>query len=257
MEEEHKRSQAVYKEVNPVAELEHVVHSFWMHHNPTDAPEHISIFPDSFFKIVILVHNGQVVKYFMTGLWNEPIEFTFPPGAASYGCRLRILAPEFLISREIGSIHNSFEQLDLNYLSVDQFDLSNFESIVRQWQDELLKIKPDKDIPGHKLRLSQLLYQMRGSISATEVSDQIFWSNRQINRYMNQYLGMSLKKYLNIQKCYEAYIQIREGNFIPEKDYFDQAHFIKEVKKHTGQTPKTLYKRQNDRFIQLKNIRRK
>ena len=85
----------------------------------------------------------------------------------------------------------------------------------------------------------------------------MFWTNRQINRYLNKYLGVSLKKYLNIQKCYESYIQIRQSFFSPEKDYFDQAHFIKEIIKHTGETPTTLYKEQNDRFIQLKNIKRK
>ena len=98
---------------------------------------------------------------------------------------------------------------------------------------------------------------MKGNISASEVSQQIYWTNRQINRYLNKYLGVSLKKYLNVQKCYEAYIQIREGKFYPEGDYFDQAHFIREVKKHTGQTPKALFEKQNDRFIQLKNIKRK
>jgi AraC-like DNA-binding protein len=98
---------------------------------------------------------------------------------------------------------------------------------------------------------------MEGDISAEEVSNQIFWSNRQINRYLNKYLGVSLKKYLNIQKCYAAYIQIREGRFFPEKGYYDQAHFIREIKKHTNQTPKELYQEQNDRFIQLKNIDKK
>ena len=37
---------------------------------------------------------------------------------------------------------------------------------------------------------------------------------------------------LNIQKCYDAYLQIRDGKFYPEKGYYDQAHFIREIKKH-------------------------
>ena len=98
---------------------------------------------------------------------------------------------------------------------------------------------------------------MNGNISASEVSRQIFWTNRQINRYLNKYLGVSLKTYLNIQKIYEAYTHVADGKFFPEQDYFDQAHFIREIKKHTGETPRTLHKHKNDRFIQLSNVIRK
>ena len=70
-------------------------------------------------------------------------------------------------------------------------------------------------------------------------------------------MGVSLKAYLNIQKCYSSYFHIRDGEFYPTNEYFDQSHFIREIKKHTGKTPKELYKKQNDRFIQLKFIQRK
>ncbi len=246
-----------YRELKPVEELTDFIHSFWAHKNLTDKPEQMTIFPDSYFKIVLIVRDQKIISYFMTGLWTDEKPVTVPARATTFGCRFKILAPEFLLNREIASILQKYEQLELQHLNVDTFDLLSFETIVSQWQHELLKRKPSKTISGNKLRLSQLLYKMKGSISATEASEQIYWTNRQINRYLNKYLGVSLKKYLNIQKCYEAYIQIREGKFYPEKDYFDQAHFIKEVKKHTGETPKTLHEKQNDRFIQLKNIKRK
>jgi len=193
----------------------------------------------------------------MTGLWTEEKPFAIPPKATCFGCRLKILAPEFLLNREIASIIQSYLQLELQYLNVDKFDLSNFETVVEQWQREFLTSKPSKKIQGNKLRLSQLLDQQKGNISATEVSNQIYWTNRQINRYLNKYVGVSLKKYLNIQKCYQSYLQIREGHFFPEKGFFDQPHFIREIKKHTGETPKSLHQHQNDRFIQLKRITKK
>ena len=246
----------IYQEIKPSKELQDVVHSFWMHLNPSETSESFTIFPDSFFKLIFYVTNSRITNYFMTGLWAEQKEVVCPPNSSTFGCRLNILAPEFLIDSEVASILNSVKQCGLDYLNINKFDLSDFSAVVRQWEGELLRIRPLKEIPGNKLRLSQLLYKMNGSITATEVSDQIYWTNRQINRYFNKYLGVSLKKYLNIQKCYESYLQIREGKFSPEKDFFDQAHFIREVKKHTGETPTSLYKQQNDRFIQLKNIQR-
>ena len=249
--------QSTYQEIQPKAELKDFVHSFWMHHNKSDSVEKITIVPDSYFKMVILIKNQKIIAYFMTGLWLDEKEFSFAPNTFSVGVRLKILAPEFLLNREVASILQSTYQLDLSYLSVDKIDLSSFETIVEQWQKELILFKPQKKIQGNKLRLSQLLDKMNGNIPAIEVSNQIYWTNRQINRYLNKYVGVSLKKYLNIQKCYQAYLQIREGEFYPEEGFFDQPHFIREIKKHTGETPKSLHKKQNDRFIQLKRISKK
>ncbi|PKV53062.1 AraC-like DNA-binding protein [Aquimarina sp. MAR_2010_214] len=249
--------QSTYQEIEPITELKDFVHSFWMHQNNSDTVEKTTIVPDSYFKIVMLIKNQKIISYFMTGLWLDEKEFSFAPNALSIGVRLKVLAPEFLLNREVASILQKMHQLDLHYLNVDKFDLSSFKVIVEQWQKELLSVKPQKTIQGNKLRLSQLLDKMNGNISAIEVSDQIYWTNRQINRYLNKYVGVSLKKYLNIQKCYQSYIQIGNGKFYPEKGFFDQPHFIREIKKHTGETPKSLHKQQNDRFIQLKRISKK
>lgn len=249
------KEERFYKEIKPVPALQELVHSFWMHRNDTDQPQQLTIVPDSYLKIIFVVQEEQISKYFITGLWIRENTFITPPNARNYGCRLKILAPEFLLKQEVATLLQDFKQLDLSYLNLKNFALNDFEEIVKKWQTELLKIKSTKEIPGNKLRLSQLLDQRKGDITAAEVSEQIFWTNRQINRYMNKYIGVSLKKYLNIQKVYQSYIQIREGRLFPEKYYFDQAHFIREIKKHTGETPSTLHEAQNDRFIQLKNIK--
>ncbi|EAQ99742.1 hypothetical protein FB2170_07299 [Maribacter sp. HTCC2170] len=228
-----------------------------MHKNLTSKFQRKTIVPDSYFKIVIVTRNDKVLRYLITGLWTFEKPFTIPSNSTVFGCRLKMLAPEFLLNREVASVLQDIKQLDLKYLNADNFNLSDFATLVKQWETELLKIKVQKEIPGSKLRLSQLLDKMNGDISTAEVSNQIYWTNRQINRYLNKYLGVSLKKYLNIQKCYQAYLHIRDGNFYPEKGYFDQPHFIREIKKHTGETPKSLHKSQNDRFIQLKRISKK
>lgn len=249
--------QSTYKEIIPTTELKIFVDSFWMHHNNTNSVEKTTIVPDSFFKIVMTLKNGKITAYFMTGLWTEEKTIRIAPQATTLGCRLKILAPEFLLNNEVKPILNSYQQLKLQFLNVDKFDLSNFETIVAQWEKELIKLLPQKEVQGNKLRLTQLLDKMNGDITATEVSNQIYWSNRQINRYLNKFLGVSLKKYLNIQKCYHSYLQIQKGQYFPEKGFFDQPHFIREIKKHTGETPKSLHKNKNDHFIQLKRISKK
>lgn len=251
------KQNSIYQEINPSNDLELFIHSFFNHNNHSDKTEFKTIFPDSYFKIIILIKGGRIVNYFMTGIWSEQKELSTPAHASIFGCRFKILAPEYLLHTEVASIHNTVKQLDLSYLNAKNFDISDFNKTVKQWESELRKKIHPKEIPGQKIRLSQLLYKLNGNISALELSQQIFWTNRQINRYLNKYLGISLKTYLNIQKCYEAYLQIVGGRFFPEQGYFDQAHFIREIKKHTGETPRSLFKSKNDRFIQLRNIKQK
>jgi len=52
-----------------------------------------------------------------------------------------------------------------------------------------------------------------------------------------------------------TFSQIRKGQFYPQDGNFDQAQFIKGIKKLTGFTPKVLQKNQNDRFLQFSIIK--
>ena len=229
--------------------------SYWEHKNLSDLSNKITIFPDSFFKVIVYLVEDKIVAYFLTGLWTKSMEIIVPPKATVYGVKFKILAPEYIFQHDVASLLQSHTELDLDFWNMRNFKFSDFEENVKQFETILIrKLSESHETEGKKLQLSQILDKMDGKIAAEEVSNQIIWSNRQINRYLNKYLGVSLKSYLNIQKVYAAYIQIREGRFFPDDGYFDQAHFIREVKKHTGKTPRELFKEQHDRFIQLKNI---
>lgn len=243
----------------PSTPLNDFIHIYWEHKNLTDKAQTITIFPDSFFKLIVLYKQEKLGAFFMTGLWTNEFEFSHPPGMILYGIKFKVLAPEFILQDEIASIFSSHKDLSPDFLNFDSLKFENFKGFVEQMDQlfsERLKHTTNK-IKPNKLLLSQLLYSVNGNITVEEFSNQINWSTRQINRYLNKYLGVSLKTYLNIQKCYSSYFHIRDGKFYPENEYFDQSHFIREIKKHTGQTPSELHKNKNDRFIQLKNIQRK
>jgi len=245
-----------YSELYPSKALENYVASFFEARNESDKAEEITICPDAYFKLIIQVLDGKIVAYFLTGIWAKEIDIVIPPRVISYGIRFKVIAPEYILRREIKSILNSVEQLKTEYFDIDKIEFTTFPSIVEQLENIISKRLPrEEEIKSNRLRLSQFLYSQYEDIKAGEVASQIYWSQREINRYLSKYIGVSLKKYLNIQKCYRAYFQIRDGEFFPEKGFFDQAHFIREVKKHTGKTPSQLYKGQNDQFIQLKNMK--
>lgn len=244
---------------NPSTLLDDFVHVYWEHTNNSGKANNLCIFPDSFFKLIFIFQNGKLVAYFMTGLWTNEMEFKTPPNCTLYGIKFKILASEYIFQKEIASIIQSHKDLSPDFLNISNTNFKNFDDFVTQIESLLLEKlnHTKKSIKVHKLQLSQLLYTVNGNITVEEISNQINWSTRQINRYLSKYIGISLKSYLNIQKCYSSYFHIRDGKFFPTNEYFDQPHFIREIKKHTGKTPKELFKNKNDRFIQLRFIQRK
>ncbi len=244
-----------YEELYPSKDLEDFVSLYFKSKNLSDKPEKMTICPDGYFKLIVQLKEDKIVACFLTGLWVNEVEITLPPHVTTYGIKFKIIAAEYIFKREIKSILNTVEHLNIDYLGIDSIEFGSLRDVAGQLQKMLKKRLPPKEqILGNRLRLSQFLHSNHKDIQANEVADQIYWSHRQINRYMNKYVGTTLKKYLNIQKCYRAYLQIRKGEFFPEKGFFDQAHFIREVKKHTGHTPTSLYQGKNDQFIQLNNI---
>ena len=240
------------RQIYPSKGLEDLIESYWTYQNPTNLSKKKTIFPDGLFKIIIEFKGANLIRYFITGLWTKEIEIEIPANSSMFGIKFKILAPEYIFQKEIASIILSRQDLQLNFWNIQDIKPGNFQEFVEKIEIKLLASLNQKKIESKKLQLSQLLYLMNGNISAEEVSNQINWSSRQINRYLNKYLGVSLKTYLNIQKCHSSYFHLSKGEFYPSNNYFDQPHFIREIKKHTGKTPKEIYKNQNDRFIQLK-----
>lgn len=247
-----------YTELYPSEILADYVASYFEVKNLSNNTDEVTICPDSYFKLIIQLKEGKISSYFLTGIWTKEIDMAVLPDVITYGIRFKIIAPEYIFNREIKSILDTVEQLNTDYFDMSKVTFSTFPKIIEQFEEILIERLPKKDtVRGNRKRLNQFLYSHYEDIKASDVADQIFWSQREINRYLSKYIGISLKKYLSIQKCYRAYFQIREGEFFPEKGFFDQAHFIREVKKHTGKTPTQLYQGQNDQFIQLKNMKRK
>ncbi len=251
------QNEHIYSELYPSEDLDDYISLYFMAENLSDKPQEMTICPDGYFKLIVQILEGKIVAYFLTGIWANEIDIVVKPRVTTYGIKFKVIAAEMILNREISSILNSVEQKESNYFGMDKVRFGKFNDIVAQLEDILLrKLPPNEQIRANRLRLSQYLYSNYESVLAKDVAKQIYWPQRDINRYLNKYIGISLKKYLNIQKCYRAYFKITEGEFFPPKGFFDQAHFIREVKKHTGRTPTALFKGQNDQFIQLRNIKK-
>lgn len=139
----------------------------------------------------------------------------------------------------------------MTFWNINSYQVNDFEKFALEISSHIENsIKHLKAIDNRKLKLFELVYSKQ-NISVKELSEIVFWSSRQINRYFNQQYGFSLKLFLSIVRCNASYNDISKGNFFPNDSYFDQAHFIKEIKKYTGATPSVLFRNKNFRFLQL------
>ena len=247
-----------YRHFDACPQLSEYVHSFWMHSNPSNEIEKFTFAPDGFFKIIIFFQNDKIIRYFKTGILTQPEKIQLPPNIIAVGCRFKILAPEYLFNQSIAHLVNQEELLDLDYLNAKNFDITNLDKLIVQWEKELIKSINNKKPNKNKLRLSRLLYNNKGKLSVAQVLEQLVLEQKQINRYFKKYIGFSLKTYMNIQRAHSAYFDIKQGKLAPTQDtYYDQSHFIKEIKKHTGATPKEVFQNQNETFKQIRNITKK
>jgi len=239
-----------YRELKPNGYIDNFVQCFWEYENADTETLH-TILPDGYFDLIAEFENDKLTTVKLTGVWTKPKDVTISKNTKFFAIRFKLFATEYLFQKEIKSILDTVQHLPFSFWSIDNFQSNEFEKFVADITSRIdHSIKHLKQIDNRKLKLFELIYQDRTK-SVAELSEKVFWSSRQMNRYFNQQFGFPLKEFIKIVRCNATYKDISNGKLSPHTDYFDQAHFIKEVKKYTGATPKELHKNKNDRFLQL------
>lgn len=245
-----------YKEIHPTGILNAFVKYFWRYEHSGEDIEY-TILPDACFDLVVDFENNKLENIYLTGIWTQPIKLTVTKGATLLAVRFKIIASEYILNREIKSLLNSMTALPKDYWDIHLAKSTEFELFSSDLSDRMIGIlNQQTQIDNRKLKLFNLIYSEQFQ-SVKELSEMTGWSNRQMNRYFNQQFGFPLKTLLNIVRCNASYPNIVEGKLYPEKEYTDQAHYIKEIKKYTANSPGQLYRNENDRFLQLTAFKEK
>lgn len=239
-----------YRTVSPAPALTAVVESFWLLKNTSAAGRPIMLLPDG--RVDVLFSQADAVPFHATllGLGTEAEPTTFAAGALIGGASLRLAAPEYLLHTRVADIINSARVLPAGFWGISPEDLTAFEQFCTKLTDKLLTLLTPASDP-RKRRLFELLYASGGTRPVHELADEAGWSSRQINRYFQDYFGLSLKTYCAILRFWAAFPQLKAGRLFPEQAFADQAHFIREVRRLAGVRPKDLARNENDRFIQF------
>ncbi|MGZ4088730.1 MAG: helix-turn-helix domain-containing protein, partial [Bacteroidia bacterium] len=232
------------------ARLSEFVESIWAIRNYSETAHEIVVLPDGRFDIIFSYSEKEPFMATQMGLGIEPDQTFIPPQTVMFAVSLRLLAIQYLLDVKVASLLNGAQRLPDGFWGISKEDLNDFDAFRKKVSAKMLTlIRPDID--SRKRKLFELIYASNGSLSVNELSENVAWSSRQINRYFNEQFGISLKAYCTILRFKASLQHIKEGKLYPELNFTDQNHFIKEVKKFSGVVPKVLYKNQNGRFILL------
>ncbi|MBD2755627.1 helix-turn-helix domain-containing protein [Spirosoma validum] len=242
-----------YKLAQPDPALSDFVESFWMLVNHTDEEKDVVVLPDGRFDIFFSCSAIEPFHVTVSGLANEPSQSAISPQSVIFAISFKLLALEYLLDFTIAPLANKVSYLPTGFWNITPDNLTDFSTFCDKVSAKMMSLLKGK-VNERKQKLMELIYSSQGALPVHELSDSVHWSSRQINRYFQHWFGVSLKTYCGILRYRASFDQIREGKLFPDQNFTDQAHFIKDVKKYSGVTPKELTRNENDRFIQFSTL---
>lgn len=240
-----------YQSIQPNLSLSDFVDSFWCMQNKSDQTLETIGLPDGRIDLSLIQTKEKAFELRLLGLGTKQYEKGFiPANSLTFVISFKLPAVEYVFHESIAPLLNSGKILENDFWGFKKSDLENFELFCERAS---LKIQSliVKETDFRKQKLFKLIYETKGALSVKEFSEQSNWSSRQINRYFQQYFGVSLKEYSSILRFRASLEHIAKGKLFPEENFSDQTHFIKEIKKISGALPKELFQNKNDRFILL------
>jgi AraC-like DNA-binding protein len=245
-----------FKLIKPDKSLSDFVESFWLLYNPSDSAKEIVVLPDGRADLIFAQSATVPFHITLSGIETYPEQVMLPAKTLMFSISFKLPATEFIFHNPISNLLDYAEILPEDFWGFNANDLQDFGLFCKKASQKIQSILPKK-IDNRKRKLFELIYVSNGEMSVKELSEKVFWSSRQINRYFNQQFGLSLKTYCNILRFRASLEHIAQGKLFPELNFTDQNHFIKEIKKFSGVVPKELSKNKNDRFVLLSVLKQK
>ena len=242
-----------YKIIKPDKSIADFVESFWLLQNHSDSNKDIVILPDGRIDLFLSQSATEPFHITLSGLETHPDQAVLGTKTIMFAISFKLLATEYIFQNAISNLLDNAKYLPSDFWNFNANDLQDFDLFCKKSLQKIQSLLP-KEIDDRKRKLFDLIYSSDGALTVNELSEEVFWSGRQINRYFNQQFGISLKAYCNILRFRASFDHIKDGKLFPQQNFSDQSHFIKEVKKLSGVSPKELKRNQNDRFIQFSTL---
>lgn len=261
-----------YQTFRPHPALQPYIESYWTLGLRNDAKDNLEscIVPDGNTSLMFIHHplqrrntsHQQVEKYteqcLLVGQKTQPVFYTFPVGEWVQTCGVRFRPLGLRAFLNISQSEIKDQSLDATLLFgkeilqlADQLRaghaIPNIPDLLNNFFLQRIKTSTAQlEMIDHFLRY---IFVHKGQLKLTYLQQNARISYRQIDRLFKQHLGLSPKAYARIVRFNHCVFLHRHQEFRKLTDlayaggYFDQMHFIKEVKHFTHRTPKQYFTR--------------
>jgi AraC-like DNA-binding protein len=253
-------SKITYREFEPDLRLKDYIKSYWYFNIRTNTQKPFDILPDGYFDLLVVIKENRIISTRLTGIWSKSISISYSENTEVFGIRFKPLSIgelfKFNIKASLDDSQNvMLKDFDLNeQILIDS--LNGFpEFLVNYLDKQFLKLVQHNKSDRRLKKCFELIDASVGNIKVDEISKTIGLSSRQLHRVVSNMIGIGIKDYSKIIRFKKSLRDLKTS----KSDYFhyyDQSHYIREIKQFTGLTPEKLDLKNNDRFIQYYDFER-
>lgn len=237
----------------PDKRLSDFVDSIWMLHNPSHHSKDVIVLPDGRIDLFFSRSENEPFHVTLLGLGTKQGLGIITPGRLTFAISFTPLGAEYVLNEAIADLPDKTRRLPVDFWGFSEKDLTDFDLFCEKAFQKLAERLPGT-MDERRRKLFHLIAASNGAAAVKDLSAQVGWSSRQINRYFNEHFGVSLKAYCSILRFRASFRHIKNGELYPQENFADQSHFIKEIRRLSGVIPKELKLNRNDRFIQLSSL---
>lgn len=179
-----------YTAIAPIAPLRDYIESFWFLDNHASVQKDIYVLPDGRIDLIYSKSPDEALHATLLGLGTACAHASIRPFQRNFAVSFKPLAFDFLFPEGIADLVDSIRNLPAPFWEID--DMQNFHAFVTKISQKVLSLLPPEMDP-RKAKLFRAIYASGGELRVQEVAKEVGWSSRQINRYFQSRLGVSLK----------------------------------------------------------------
>lgn len=235
--------------------LQRFVKKMWIIEDNPDLSVHVKSFPVgySFLNIINghpfnIKHKKEDIttKSYLTGIQTGYFDLNMRKIKRALMIQLQPFAIPYLFNIPASVFINKImplEEINKNLANIlEDLVEGNFssEKVLELAEFHLIKGLKDATVEGRVLRSLEIILNYGGDLKIDYISNKINLSQRRLQQLFKSNFGISAKSYSRIVKMQYHTFQLLTGKdldmIIPD-GYYDQSHFIHEIKRQTGFLP--------------------
>ncbi len=132
--------------------------------------------------------------------------------------------------------------------------MNSFDEIVKMVNEVLSREIKKNPIEKNIHKWIENIVRKNLNVNAKEIAHNLGFSERQITRYFNRYVGLGVKKYSKIVRLNHVLEEFNSNNLTQlasDYEYFDQAHFNHVFKEICGKSPSHYIENMSDFYNEI------